>query len=360
MPVANSKAATKAQGQGRDCALEQGSFSDLLDVVAAGPLATQNTVYTHSGDDQLTSAMMRSQGEMKNDELHLRLMTSQTETMTLDEFVRVLRFRTVLLFYLAPLVVLVLTDARSSQGLPQWKNAAVYLAGTTSFLLTVMVVVTLARRLSKTPGPLSLHMTPVLMVGALVSNIVGETMVVALGGTGVSFPWGALALYVFFWLVAEAGFAFAAGLVIPAALAEMRAAKPPADAALAATPPTDRAARIAVGGYDLDPEDLLWIRAHGTHVRIALHDRELNVLFTFPTLVALLPTATGMQVHRGIWVARRAIRGFVRDGRDLQLVLTDGTALPVASSRQAEVMAWLRQSDGTAPKVQDLSVAPLH
>lgn len=303
---------------------------------------------------------------MKNDELHLRLMTSQTERMTLDEFVRVLRFRTVLLFYLAPLVVLVLTDARSGQGLPQWKNAVVYLAGTTSFLLTVMAVVTLARRLSHKPGPLSLHMTPVLMTGALVSNIVGETLVVALGGNAVSFPWGALALYVFFWLVAETGFAFAAGLIIPSVLAELRGGKPPAEAAApapspAALPaPVAQSLRLAIGGHEIDTADLLWVRAHSTHLRIALRDRELNILLTFSTLIPLLPPSVGMQVHRGIWVARAALRGYIKDGRGLRVVLTDGTELPVGPSRQVEVMAWLRQSDGGADAVPDLSVASLH
>lgn len=163
--------------------------------------------------------------EMKNDELHLRLMTSQSERMSLDEFVRILRHRTVLFFYLAPLAILIVTDARSGQGLPQWKNAAVYLAGTASFLLTVCAAVVTARRLADPTRPLALHMTPVLMTGALVSNFVGGGLVSALGGSPVSFPWGALVLYVFFWLVAEVGFAFATGLVVPKVLAELRASR---------------------------------------------------------------------------------------------------------------------------------------
>ncbi len=51
----------------------------------------------------------------------------------------------------------------------------------------------------------------------------------------------------------------------------------------------------------------------------------------------------GLKVHRSWWVARQAVRGFGRDGRNLRLRLSNGLEVPVARTSVAEVRAagWL-------------------
>ncbi len=51
----------------------------------------------------------------------------------------------------------------------------------------------------------------------------------------------------------------------------------------------------------------------------------------------------GLKVHRSWWVARQAVAGFGRDGRNLRLRLINGLEVPVARTSVAEVRAagWL-------------------
>ena len=51
----------------------------------------------------------------------------------------------------------------------------------------------------------------------------------------------------------------------------------------------------------------------------------------------------GLQIHRSWWVARRAIVGVERDGRNLRLKLMDGQTAPVSRASVAKLRAagWL-------------------
>lgn len=59
--------------------------------------------------------------------------------------------------------------------------------------------------------------------------------------------------------------------------------------------------------------------------------------------VAELDGIDGAQVHRSWWVARAAVTGVVRDGRNVRLTLANGSAAPVARAAVAELKAagWL-------------------
>lgn len=60
-------------------------------------------------------------------------------------------------------------------------------------------------------------------------------------------------------------------------------------------------------------------------------------------VTAMLTGIEGLQTHRSWWVARRAIAGVVRDGRNLRLRLVDGETAPVSRASVAKLRAagWL-------------------
>ncbi len=71
-----------------------------------------------------------------------------------------------------------------------------------------------------------------------------------------------------------------------------------------------------------------YVRAHGFGED---GDRRSEmVLMPLAEAVSLMPDRSGEQVHRSWWVARAAVESHRRAGRDLRLVLVDGTEAPVS------------------------------
>ncbi|WGM31038.1 LytTR family DNA-binding domain-containing protein [Brevundimonas sp. NIBR11] len=85
--------------------------------------------------------------------------------------------------------------------------------------------------------------------------------------------------------------------------------------------------------------DLLCLQMEDHYVR--LHTSEGSVLVLTPLRAAVTQVGAiqGMQVHRSWWVARHAVEGVVRDGRNLRLRLISGLEAPVARSKVAELRA---------------------
>ena len=59
--------------------------------------------------------------------------------------------------------------------------------------------------------------------------------------------------------------------------------------------------------------------------------------------IAELDGLDGAQVHRSWWVARDAVRGSRREGRNWRLILVGGLGAPVARERVADIrrQGWL-------------------
>lgn len=89
-----------------------------------------------------------------------------------------------------------------------------------------------------------------------------------------------------------------------------------------------------------DLSRVLAVTAEDHYLRLHMEggDRPLH-LYRFGDAVADLAAFDGLQVHRGAWVAVRAIAGAERDGRRWWLRLTDGTRLPVSDRHQGAVRA---------------------
>jgi DNA-binding LytR/AlgR family response regulator len=67
------------------------------------------------------------------------------------------------------------------------------------------------------------------------------------------------------------------------------------------------------------------------------------LLYRFGDAIADLDGLDGLQVHRGAWIAARAVAGAEREGRRWWLRLPDGTRLPVSERHLPAVRArgWL-------------------
>ncbi|NVO57130.1 LytTR family transcriptional regulator [Rhodobacteraceae bacterium B1Z28] len=87
--------------------------------------------------------------------------------------------------------------------------------------------------------------------------------------------------------------------------------------------------------------DILYIQANQHYVTIRTEDREVLVRSTFKSILTQLPEDYGFQVHRSFWVSGNG----VDLGRSLNevdcVVLSCGTKIAVARSRQSAVRDWL-------------------
>jgi len=117
-------------------------------------------------------------------------------------------------------------------------------------------------------------------------------------------------------------------------------APPPAPPA----PPVPGVARSALHDR-LDPgfPPILALSAEDHYVRVIAEGKSALLLMTLAEAAALMPESTGAQVHRSWWVARSAVTGQHRAGRDLQLTLHGSLTAPVSRSRIAELKAlgWI-------------------
>ncbi len=118
------------------------------------------------------------------------------------------------------------------------------------------------------------------------------------------------------------------------------------DAPLAA-PPAPPVPGVAASALHqrLDPgfPPILALAAEDHYVRVMAEGRSALVLMALAEAAALMPEDAGAQVHRSWWVARSAITGQRRGGRDLQLTLHGGITAPVSRSRIADLktLGWL-------------------
>jgi len=75
------------------------------------------------------------------------------------------------------------------------------------------------------------------------------------------------------------------------------------------------------------------VHAHDHYLEVSCVERRFFLRGRMKDAIEVLVEADGLQIHRSHWVARQAIQRTVRAGRDIKLVLADGTEVPVARSR---------------------------
>lgn len=104
----------------------------------------------------------------------------------------------------------------------------------------------------------------------------------------------------------------------------------------------DRAAATS-STVELDPGAVLYLRMEDHYVRIRTPHGSKLEMGPLSRVTAGLASVEGLQTHRSWWVARRAIVGVERDGRNLRLRLVDGEVAPVSRASVAKLRAagWL-------------------
>ncbi|MET3667998.1 LytTR family DNA-binding domain-containing protein [Caulobacter sp. 1776] len=96
-----------------------------------------------------------------------------------------------------------------------------------------------------------------------------------------------------------------------------------------------------------DPGAVLYLRMEDHYVRIRTEHGSRLEMGPLARVTAGLGGVEGLQTHRSWWVARRAITGVERDGRNLRLRLIDGETAPVSRASVAKLRAagWLAEEN---------------
>lgn len=96
-----------------------------------------------------------------------------------------------------------------------------------------------------------------------------------------------------------------------------------------------------------DPGGVLYLKMEDHYVRIRTDHGSRLEMGPLARVTAGLSGVEGLQVHRSWWVARRAIAGVERDGRNLHLRLADGEKAPVSRASVAKLRAagWLAEEN---------------
>lgn len=153
-------------------------------------------------------------------------------------------------------------------------------------------------------------------------------------GIAVAFDWLSL------WLLAVL-----ISVVISTVIAAISWRRPPTSAETPApAPPPSSAAPLRGLALKADLSRLMAITTEDHYLRLHMEGGERPlILYRFGDAVADLAPIDGLQIHRGAWVATRAVRGAERQGRRCWLILADGTRLPVSDRHLPAVRArgWL-------------------
>jgi hypothetical protein len=90
-------------------------------------------------------------------------------------------------------------------------------------------------------------------------------------------------------------------------------------------------------------KDLLCLQMEDHYVRAFTAVGSEMILMRMADAARELEGYDGLLVHRSFWVARDAVAGWTRDGKNLTLRLSNNKNIPVARDRQAQVKAagWL-------------------
>ena len=318
---------------------------------------------------------------VKDPVVRFRLVSLDEVHFRPGEVMRVGRHPMMMVFYLAFALLLVFINANGTvRDLPLEWRAPVYLLGAALGIGFVIGCLRLAEWRALGLGRLvTVHGTPVFFGASLVALFTGEALSMAATETQpMGFVQGLL-LVVFYYLLAELTVAFIVGYIVPRALGDIRGqrtaprqsrrkqrirgpARMPVPAPVAlpvAAPvaanmhhpqggnvmrlPLRAPGSIQAGNRRYLVAEVERIEAEGNYVRIVTaRSRDLQP-GPFSQVLSQMPALAGQIISRSCWVATDAVLSHRRRGRELFLMMRDGTELRVATTRRDSVMAWLRQ-----------------
>ncbi|WP_299007275.1 LytTR family DNA-binding domain-containing protein [uncultured Caulobacter sp.] len=104
---------------------------------------------------------------------------------------------------------------------------------------------------------------------------------------------------------------------------------------------------VTAAAPTIDPGAVLYLRMEDHYVRVRTEHGSRLEMGPLARVTTGLAGVEGLQTHRSWWVARRAIVGVERDGRNLRLRLVDGQTAPVSRASVAKLRAagWLAEEN---------------
>ena len=107
------------------------------------------------------------------------------------------------------------------------------------------------------------------------------------------------------------------------------------------------ATEVELSGQRFRADRILWATSQDHYLRIVCEDEKHLILARMADLVDQTGPARGIQPHRSWWVSSKAGAALVKAGKGDVLRLADGTEVPVARSRLAEIRVWLDSLEGS-------------
>jgi hypothetical protein len=89
-----------------------------------------------------------------------------------------------------------------------------------------------------------------------------------------------------------------------------------------------------------DLAELIYLEAELHYLAVVTTSGRTLLLYSLRDAVDELGSLRGMQTHRAFWVAGRHVTGFRRVGRQAELRLSNGDAVPVSRRKLASVREW--------------------
>lgn len=291
--------------------------------------------------------------------VRFKLVTMGEIHLRPGEILQLARHRLMLLFYLALVVLLILTNANgTARELPLELRGPVYILGAVVGVALVLAALRGAELAAARGRTVKVAASPLFFLAGLFGLYSGEALsMLVVDAQPMGFVQGLL-LVLFYYVLIEIAGGLAVHYIFPRALAEIRGQMPPpvpmpplpkAPANLPTLPAgaegsvvsLRQAEVLRIGNRRFAPEDILRIEAEGNYVRIVTARERPLMPGPFSAIVARMPEDLGIQVGRSDWVASIMVLGRRREGRDLFLLLSDGSELRVSASRREAVKAWL-------------------
>lgn len=304
---------------------------------------------------------------MESPVVRFRVITMDEIEFRRGEVMKVALHPILLLCYAASTLLVILIDSKGTrETLDGWSHVISYVIACTTAIAFIIASLRLAEARARPGTIVTVNGSLSCFCGAMLGLFAGETIPLAVLGHGtISFVEG-LILSLFYYGLTELVMVFLTAYVLPVVQARVRGKATPAavqavdadreqerpaqPANLPAMPaggvvavlPKRPADVLRVGSARFMISDLRRIEAEGNYVRIVTAGARHLLPGPFSQVIQQLPAGAGQVTSRSRWVAAGAIVAHRRQGRDLYLLLDDGSESKVAASRRDSVTAWLR------------------
>ncbi len=276
------------------------------------------------------------------DGLHIRLINGETLRFRRFELWRVLMHRYLIASYLGIAALLTLADPSGQEfSTPLRLRSLVYGIGMTATIVGLGAICALIEVVRGRNGkPVDVHGSPIMFLTAVIA--LGTTQVVALSvvPTHVVHLKVFLILAVFYYVLTEVMIQLVVWLLMARILEEVRAQPEMVQVRGA----TEHPATLEAGGRSFGTGTILHLEARGNYVAVHTDSGVTEVPGPFSALLDQMPEGLGLRIHRSHWVARRAVTGQTKKGRDMLVTLAHGGTAPVATPRHREVLDWLART----------------